>query len=116
MTTRLAAASLALGLLITPALARQMADMAKPAPADQAFMTGMTSMNNAMSSAPMTGDADRDFVTMMEPHHRGAVDMARVELRYGKDAELRRLAAGIIKAQDREIGLMERWQAAHPVR
>ena len=57
----------------------------------------------------MTGDPDRDFVMMMLPHHRGAVEMAKVELKYGKDPELKKLAQDIIKAQDEEIKLMQDW-------
>ena len=33
----------------------------------------------------MTGDADKDFVAMMIPHLQGTIDMAKVELKYGKD-------------------------------
>lgn len=68
----------------------------------------MYSMMGAMS-----GDADRDFVAGMLPHHQGAVDMAKVELRYGKDPEMRRLAESIVEAQDKEIGQMHAWQAKH---
>jgi uncharacterized protein (DUF305 family) len=39
--------------------------------------------------------------------------MAKVELKYGKDPELKRLAARIIKAQDDEIRFMQTWQAKH---
>ena len=46
--------------------------------------------------APATGDADRDFVTIMIPHHQGAVEMAEAEFRFGRDPVLRRLAQGII--------------------
>jgi uncharacterized protein (DUF305 family) len=67
-----------------------------------------------MAAAPMTGDADRDFVTMMIPHHQGAVEMARTELAFGKDPALRHLATLIVIAQRREIALMRRWLAAHP--
>jgi hypothetical protein len=55
---------------------------------------------------PYTGDADRDFARMMIPHHQGAIDMALVELRYGKDARLKRLAQEIIVTQQQEITVM----------
>jgi uncharacterized protein (DUF305 family) len=97
--------------LAAPAFA-QMPDMPR-APADQAMMKGMDAMNHAMASAPVTGDPDQDFVAMMIPHHQGAIDMARVELRYGRDPAMRRLATTIVAAQDREITTMRRWQASH---
>ena len=53
-----------------------------------------------------SGDADRDFVAMMIPHHLGAVDMARAELRYGHNEVLRRIAQGIIVEQLQEIEAM----------
>jgi len=42
----------------------------------------------------------------MIPHHQGAIDMALVELRYGKDERLKRLAQEIIVAQKQEIEVM----------
>jgi uncharacterized protein (DUF305 family) len=53
-----------------------------------------------------TGDVDRDFVAMMVPHHQGAVDMAKAELRYGHNEQLRRLAHEIVAAQQQEIKVM----------
>ena len=59
----------------------------------------------------MTGDADKDFVTMMIEHHQGAVDMARDELRDGKDPKIRDMAQKIIDSQKKEIGEFEAWLA-----
>ncbi|QTD94445.1 CopM family metallochaperone [Burkholderia anthina] len=70
-------------------------------------------MMDAMQGARYTGDADRDFVSHMAPHHQGAVDMAQVELKYGKDPTLRQLATRIVAAQRDEIALMTRWQKTH---
>jgi uncharacterized protein (DUF305 family) len=55
----------------------------------------------------LTGDADRDFVTMMVPHHQGAIDMAIAELRYGKNSQLKRIAQEIIVDQQQEIAAMD---------
>ena len=83
-------------------------------PADQMMMTGMAKMDQDMNAAPTTGNPDQDFVAMMIPHHRGAVSMAEVELRYGHDPFLRKLAREIIAAQDKEIAEMRTWQQQHP--
>ena len=63
-----------------------------------------------------TGDADHDFAMMMIPHHQGAIDMAKVELKYGKDPEMRALAKKIMKAQKPEIDQMNKWLAIHPAK
>jgi hypothetical protein len=69
----------------------------------------MKVMDHDMSSAPMTGNADHDFASMMVPHHQGAVDMAKAELEYGKDPAMRQLATRIIADQKKEIALMQSW-------
>jgi uncharacterized protein (DUF305 family) len=53
-----------------------------------------------------TGNIDRDFVAMMVPHHQGAIDMAQTELRYGREAHLKRIAQEIIVDQIQQISLM----------
>ncbi|AQH05228.1 DUF305 domain-containing protein (plasmid) [Burkholderia sp. KK1] len=79
----------------------------------EAFETAGQKMMQQMQAPPYTGDADKDFVAHMIPHHQGAVDVAEVELKYGKDPELKKLAKNIIKAQKEEIAFMQRWQAKH---
>jgi len=66
----------------------------------------MSKMMSAMEAKP-TGDVDRDFVAMMAPHHQGAIDMAVLELRYGKNEQLRRIAQEIIVSQMQEIAAMK---------
>ena len=75
--------------------------------ADQKMMHGM--------AVPMGGDADRDFVAGMIAHNQGAVDMAKVELQYGKDPEIRHLAANIIQSQARQISQMKAWRVKRAV-
>src|SRR5579862_9159293 len=66
----------------------------------------MDKMMAAMAVKP-TGDVDRDFIAMMTPHHQGAIDMAVIELRYGKNETLRRIAQEIIVDQMQEIAAMK---------
>ena len=65
----------------------------------------MARMMTGMAARP-TGDVDRDFVAMMEPHHQGAIEMAQAELRYGTNEQLRRIAQEIIVEQQQEIAAM----------
>jgi hypothetical protein len=76
---------------------------------DQLLGDSMSVMHQGMHSAPHTGDPDRDFVTMMIPHHQGAIDMAKAILLYGKDEQLKRLAQEIIADQQNEVQLMQLW-------
>ena len=79
-------------------------------PAESAFLAendaAMSKMMNDMATKP-SGDIDRDFVAMMAPHHQGAIDMAVIELRYGKNEQLKRIAQEIIVSQLQEINAMK---------
>ena len=70
-------------------------------------------MHAAMSEIPP--DADEAFMRGMLAHHRGAVEMAEVELRHGADPEARQLAQTIINAQTAEIEQMEAWLEQHGI-
>lgn len=74
---------------------------------DGALSRAMDNMNAGMKSASMGGTPDHDFLTMMTPHHQGAIDMAQSELQYGHDARVKRLAQEIIVTQESEIQLMQ---------
>ncbi|MGN6319775.1 CopM family metallochaperone [Trinickia sp.] len=78
-----------------------------------AFKAADERMMKAMQGSAYTGNADEDFVSHMIPHHQGAVDMAEVEAKYGKDPQLKRLAKRIIDSQRREIQFMKSWQEKH---
>ena len=89
--------------------------MGKPMPADasaatKAFIEANAKMHKDMTME-FTGNADKDFIKGMLPHHQGAVDMARIVIQYGKDPEVRKLAEAIIKAQNEEIDWMKGWLA-----
>ncbi len=105
---KIAEAALLCTLLVGAALAA-----AADSPSTQAFMAAMSKMHESMMAVTYSGDADVDFVNGMIPHHQGAIDMAKVELQYGKDPEIRKLAEGIISAQQSEIEMMQAWLKAH---
>lgn len=81
---------------------------AAPSNATEANHMAMQKMQAAMMAEP-TGDADVDFVRHMIPHHQGAIDMARIQLQFGDDPELRKMSEDIIRAQEAEIATMQDW-------
>nr|WP_302474560.1 DUF305 domain-containing protein [Roseococcus sp. MDT2-1-1] len=75
---------------------------ADASPSTAALQAANEKMHRDMA-IQFTGDADRDFAAAMIPHHQGAIDMARVQLQYGRDPEMRRTAEAVAREQEREI-------------
>jgi uncharacterized protein (DUF305 family) len=79
------------------------------------LIASMDKMHMDMEAVKRSGDNDIDFVTLMLPHHQAAINMAKTQLLYGKDPQMRQLAQEIITDQQLEIELMQRWLKKHHV-
>jgi Domain of unknown function (DUF305) len=73
------------------------------------LIASMDKMHMAMQAVARSGNSDINFVRLMLPHHQAAIDMAKTQLLYGRDTQMRRLAQEIITDQQLEIELMQRW-------
>ncbi len=72
------------------------------------YEAAMQAMHKAMN-INYTGNADIDFMNGMIPHHEGAIAMAEILLKHGKNETLRQLARDIIRSQRQEIAIMKEW-------
>ncbi|WP_367103253.1 DUF305 domain-containing protein [uncultured Psychrobacter sp.] len=78
------------------------------------YNDSMTTMHDEMMVGMNYNDPDVAFAHGMLGHHVGAVDMAKIQLKYGTDAEMRQLAQEIIDAQQSEIEQMQGWLDNNP--
>jgi uncharacterized protein (DUF305 family) len=76
-------------------------------PSTEGYKSAMMKMMEAMPK--FTGDADIDFMKQMRTHHEAAIDMAKVVLANGKDADTKKLAQEIVAAQEKEIATIDAW-------
>ena len=73
----------------------------------------MSRMHAEMMQVSSSGDADADFANLMLAHHRAALEMAKAQLLYGKDPQIRRLAQEVVTDQQAEIEIMQLWLKQH---
>ena len=105
-TNLFAVAGLSAALLCTqPVLAQQSAS--------DALMKSMQSGMNQMMSMKMTGDPDHDFAMMLKTHHQGAIEMADLEIKQGKDAKTKALAIRIKATNQKEIKELDQFLSSH---
>lgn len=67
----------------------------------------MVKMETDMNGIIKTGNADKDFLMMMIPHHKSAVTMSEDQLSHGKNLELKKMAQKIMNDQNAEIIQLE---------
>ncbi|MDZ7905957.1 MAG: DUF305 domain-containing protein [Cypionkella sp.] len=103
----------AFGLAALPALAQEKMDhtghdkaaMMDTAPWAAAYDSANAVMHQGMAIT-YSDNPDLDFARGMVAHHQGAVEMAKIQLQFGTDPEMRALAQAIIDAQGPEIEQM----------
>jgi len=93
--------------------AHNQADQQTSSPDWSELIGSMERMHMAMGQVVRSGNSDIDFIRLMIPHHQAALDMAKTQLVYGKDPQMRRLAQEIITDQQLEIELMRVWLKQH---
>jgi len=80
-----------------------------PTASTKAYKAAAMQMHKDMA-VRYSGDADKDFAATMSAHHKGALEMAKIELKYGTDPQMRKLAEEILASDEKEIALMRAWQ------
>src|SRR5918993_1909459 len=84
------------------------AQPAKGAPA--AFERVREVTTTRFKDVKLAGDPDKDFATMLTAHHEDLIFLAKTQLEYGGDRQLRQLAQKILDDQQKQISELKEWQ------
>jgi uncharacterized protein (DUF305 family) len=63
---------------------------------------------------PLSGTIDADFARLMIANHEGAIDMAKLAIAFGKDAQVRKIAEETVRTKEAEIATIRSWLATQP--
>ena len=116
--TSLLAAVCALSLLALAPMAANADDKSamdkKSMPMDHSKMdhSNMDGMKH-MAGMSMTGNADVDFAANMKMHHQMGIDMAKAEIKNGKDPQMVKMAKAIVATQTKESAAFDKYLAAN---
>ncbi|WP_246736282.1 copper-binding protein [Enterovirga aerilata] len=67
-------------------------------------------MNNRFKDLKLTGDPDKDFAALLIAHHEDLVFLAKTQLEYGGDRQLRQLAQRLEDETGKQISELKEWQ------
>ncbi len=84
-----------------------------PTASTDAYRDAATQLQLDMA-IPYSGKPDKDFAALSAAYQKGAAAAARIELQHGTDPEMRRLAQQVIASAEKELALLQAWQAKHP--
>jgi Cu/Ag efflux protein CusF len=84
------------------------AQPAKGAPA--AFERVREVMTSRFKNMKLTGDPDRDFAALLMAHHEELIYLAKTQLEYGGDRQLRQTAQKLLDETQKEIDGLKQWE------
>ena len=106
--TIIATVALGLAFALTGTPQGGYAQPAKGAPA--AFERVREVMSNRFKDMSLVGDPDKDFAAMLIAHQEDLIFLAKTQLEFGGDRQLRQLAQKILDDQQRQISEVKEWQ------
>jgi uncharacterized protein (DUF305 family) len=80
-----------------------------PGIAGKQLISALDDTMEKMREVKMTRDADQNFALMMLQQYTDAIEMADVELQYGKDPELKALVKQIRQEQSNDMRELKNW-------
>ncbi|QRM34650.1 copper-binding protein [Microvirga sp. VF16] len=108
MTATLTAAGALLAIVAIGPDRLAQAQPAKGAPA--AYERVREVMNDRFKDMKLVGDPDKDFASLLIAHHEDLIFLAKTQLEFGGDRQLRQLAQKILDEQQKQISELKEWQ------